>query len=211
MTTEQPSVQADLAFLRALAEGDGRLEPNFAKAMLSGGLIYGLQCLVHLADSAGVISFPPSVAFYLFVTIAPTIVWLAYLVWIGRRAPQQAPAGSRRAINAVFQSIGLVSVVVLPVTLFIAFRQNTVMLVFVHSMVVFAVLGAAWYVAFRLARRAWMLALSIGWLASAALLGVATAYSSFTGIFAVAAFALLILMALPGAIMLRGANSERAS
>lgn len=203
MSQSADSAREDLAFLRGLVEGDSRPPESFAKAMLSAGLIFGAQCVFHLGEFAGLYHLPPNVAVNLIVPFAPGLAWLAYVVWIRRRAPKAKPTSTRRAIDIVFQSIGLVSLVVLPVTLFIAFRQRSLALVFMHTVVILSALGAAWHVAFRLTRRAWMLAVSVGWLASAAAIGVAAAYENFTALFAIGAFALLALMALPGAILLR--------
>ena len=62
-------------------------------------------------------------------------------------------------------------------------------------------LGSAWYVAFMIRRRTWLLAVSIGWYATALGLAVLTrSYGAYTLLFAVALF---VLMALPGAVMMR--------
>ena len=53
MNAEQHDLGADLAFLRALAEGGGESQRGTGAALLVGGLLYGLQCFVAGAHAYG--------------------------------------------------------------------------------------------------------------------------------------------------------------
>jgi hypothetical protein len=46
MSIKTPSVQDDLAFMRALVEGGGAIPAAFGETCLAAGLIYGLQILI---------------------------------------------------------------------------------------------------------------------------------------------------------------------
>lgn len=207
-TTNTAAAQADLAFLRNLAEGGGRPPETFGKAMLSAGLIHGVMVAVYTLHFAGVLTLPPSPALHIVLPFAPSAIWAGYLVWLKKKTAGRAPVGVHRSIAAAFQSVGLVSIAVLPASALIAYKFGTVSLIFIHTMAVCAILGAAWYVAFRLLKRGWMLASSIGWLAAAALVGVAIAYDSMTLFFAVGTFVLFALMALPGWVLLQQARGD---
>ena len=52
------SAEADLAFLRSIVEGGGRPPLTLAVAYLAGGLLYGVQCLFHIAQAWGLIAWP---------------------------------------------------------------------------------------------------------------------------------------------------------
>ncbi|EHN77460.1 hypothetical protein SMCF_3015, partial [Streptomyces coelicoflavus ZG0656] len=55
--TSRSSPEANLAFLRSIVQGGGdpRATLTMGVLYLAGGLLYGLQCLVHLGQAAGVI------------------------------------------------------------------------------------------------------------------------------------------------------------
>ena len=49
------SPEDDLAFMRAIVEGGGRPPMTMAVCYLAGGLLYGLQCLFHVGQVAGLV------------------------------------------------------------------------------------------------------------------------------------------------------------
>ncbi len=70
MSTDTDKMKDDLAFLRGLAEGGGRTQWTGGAAFLSGGLLYGFQCIVQWAQAKGyiVMSGPVSLAFVTGIT-----------------------------------------------------------------------------------------------------------------------------------------------
>jgi hypothetical protein len=72
--------------------------------------------------------------------------------------------------------------------------------------VIFALQGACWYVVWRLRRRAWMLAVAIGWLLSGVALGWSLGQGAINLFIAVCVFDIWFLMALPGAVLLHTAR-----
>ena len=202
MTSEQQSAREDLAFLRALAEGDGRPERNFGKGYFAAGLIYGVQVLLQWAEYADVISLPGLGS--LAVVTVPTALFITYAIWINRSAG--ASVGANRTLNAVFMSAGLTNLVILTIVATVAISLEAHFLWMIYGAVVYAFQGAAWFVAFRLLRRAWMLAVALGWFASAVAAGVAIGALNIHAFLAVTVFDIFVLMALPGAIIVRAAN-----
>ena len=71
-----PSAEADLAFMRSIVEGGGRMPMSAAICYLAGGLLYGFQCLFHMGQAAGLILWGPvpSLAFVVGISVAFFIV-----------------------------------------------------------------------------------------------------------------------------------------
>jgi hypothetical protein len=202
MTTEQQSAHADLAFLRALVEGDGRPERNFGEAYFAAGLIYGAQILLQWAEYAEAIALPGLGS--LAVVVAPTVLFISYVLWINKGAG--ASVGANRPLNAVFMSAGLANLAILTISATVAISLEAHFVWMIYGAVVFVLQGAAWFVAFRLLRRTWMLVVALGWMASAVAMGFAIGALNIHAYIAIAVFDVFALMALPGAIIVRGAS-----
>ena len=76
-----------------------------------------------------------------------------------------------------------------------------------HAEVVFALFGGTWFIAFRLRRRLWQGAVSLGWFAAAILLAVNGVNNRFL---LITSLALLLLMSLPGYLLMRAARPTQA-
>jgi hypothetical protein len=190
---------ADLAFMRALVEEGGRSQIAGGAALLWGGLLYGFQCLVQWAQIGGRIHLSDR-AMFLFVngvTVAYLVI-LAIVLWRDRKTSQRG-AGTR-AVNSAFGGAGLANLALLASFGVVALRERSMLIWMLYPMTLAVVLGSAWYVAFMMRRRTWLLVVSLGWYASAVALALlsdrAPAYVLLLGA------ALLLLMALPGAVMM---------
>lgn len=190
------TIKDDLAFLKALAEG--RQQWAGGAAFVAGGGLYGLQCLVQWAQAAGLIVLSPlvTIVFIIGITVA-FLIALGIVLWRGRNAGAQN--FSNKAFSNVFAASGLANLALVAIFASVAIPRHSIVIWEVYPAALFAIQGAAWYLAFQLRRRLWLLAVSVGWFASAiaaALLVGTLNYVLLVG------FALIAFMALPGAYMM---------
>ena len=207
--TSRSSPEADLAFLRSIVQGGGdpRATLTMGVLYLAGGLLYGLQCLVHLGQAAGVIrwSGPISLAFVTGVTVAFLLV-MAWAIREDSKRPKASPVVTR-TLNAAFSGAGMANLAIVIVFGFGSARDQDFAVWLYYPAMIFALQSAAWYVAWTLKKKGWMLAASIGGWATAVALGLlvreALAY------LLVATAALFLLFAGPGWIITREALKAR--
>jgi len=206
-----PSVEADLAFMRSIVEGGGRPSLTLAICYLAGGLLYGLQCLFHVGQAFGVLRWP-DLANLAFVA-AISAAFLVVLVWAVRRDRRDEAAGRRgplasRAMNAGLSGAGMANAAILIVFGVGAVRDQDFGVWLYYPAMIFALQSAAWFMAWNLKKKGWMLATSLGGWATAVALGLLVREPQWY--LGVCTLALFGLFALPGWIMYRDATSERA-
>ncbi|MFN3932809.1 MAG: hypothetical protein ACK4JY_13820 [Brevundimonas sp.] len=203
------SPEDDLAFMRSIVEG-GRPQLTLGVAYLAGGLLYGLQCLFHVGQSTGVIRWPDlaNLAFVVLITGSFCAV-LTWAVLKDRRDGMDAARGpmAGRALNAAFSASGMANLAVILIFGFGAARDGDFAIWLYYPAVIFALQAAAWYVAFSLKRKPWMLACSVGGWFTAVALGLLVRQPDWY--LAVCTVALFALFALPGWIMVRDARAAR--
>lgn len=201
------SPEDDLAFMRSIVEGGGRPPLTLAISYLAGGLLYGLQCLFHVGQAAGVIRWPPlaSLTFVVMISVA----FLAVLTWailkdrkdgVAQRGPLAV-----RTLSAAFSAAGMANLSVIVIFGVGALRDHDFAVWLYYAAIVFALQAAAWYMAWTLKRKGWMLAVALGGWATAVALGVLVRQPMwYLGVCTLALFA---LFALPGWIMFRDARA----
>jgi len=205
MTDPVKTAQDDLAFMRNLVDQGGRAGTTGGSLFLAGGLLYGLQCLFHWAQFRELID-PPGVV-NLIGALGPTVVFVALLiVVVARDAKSTATGGASRALQAMFAGIGLANLAMVLVFGVNAATHPGFPVWLFYPPVIFALQGAAWFVVWRLRKRAWLGAVSIGWFAAAIALGLSV--DLLERYILIAAASLLLLMAIPGAVMMRLAAKE---
>lgn len=201
------SPQDDLAFMRSIVEGGGRPPMTLAVCYLAGGLLYGLQCLFHVGQATGLIRWPgpANLAFVVMITVA----FLAVLTWAILRDRKDGPVNrgpmASRGLNAAFSATGMANTAVIIVFGVGAYRDQDFAIWLYYAAIVFALQAAAWYVAWTLKRKGWMLATALGgWLTAVALGLLVREPLWYLGVCTVALFA---LFALPGWILFRDART----
>ena len=203
MNSESHSVGEDLAFLRTLAEGGGESQRGTGGALVLGGLLYGFQCFVSGAQAYGWIHL--SDVYMTALSVGVTVVFLiafSWMSWRGRKASRGGVVA--RALTAAFASAGTATLSMLCVFASVALREKSITIWLIYPCAVFALQGAAWMVAWMLRRRAWLGVVALGWLVSA----VALSWTIVTPLYPmVAGVALVLFMAVPGAIMMRPAQN----
>lgn len=201
------SPEDDLAFMRSIIERGGRPPMTLAICYLAGGLLYGLQCFFHLGQAAGLIDWP-DLANLAFVA-AITIGFLSILTWAilkDRRdgALNRGPT-TTRTLNAAFNATGMANLAVIIVFGVGAYRDQDFAIWLYYAAIVFALQAAAWYMAWTLKRKGWMLATALGGWVTAVTLGVLVREPLlYLGVCTVALF---LLFALPGWVMFRDARA----
>lgn len=203
MTAKTPSVHDDLAFMRGLVEGGGGVPAAFGEAYLAGGLIYGLQILIQSSQALGLPPLPP--LGQLAAGLAPTAIFLGVLTWITWRHRSASPGGSTsRAVAAIFGCLGFTNFALIAVIGSVALRRHSLEVWLIYPCVVYVLQGAAWLVASALRRRAWQGLLGVGWFAAG--IAMALCIDSIGRYALVAGLGMLILMAIPGAAIVRMAR-----
>lgn len=205
MTDPSQSARDDLAFVRALVSEGGKVQTSAGEALLAGGLCYGLQCLAQWALMVSGWPAPPIV--HLTAGFLPTVIFVALILWIVRRNGSVAPQGmAMRAFNAGFGSTGLATLTTAAIFGYLAWHRQDLGVWLFHPLMVAVLQGAAWYIAFAIRRRGWLALVSAGWFATA-FLGALALERVDLFILLIGA-ALLLLMALPGWILMRGAANS---
>lgn len=201
------SAEADLAFMRSIVQGDGRPPMTLAVCYLAGGLLYGLQCLFHVGQATGLIRWP-DLANLVFV-VGITAAFLSILTWAILRDRKDGSANrgpmASRSLNAAFSATGMANTAVIIVFGVGAMRDNDFAIWLYYAAIVFALQAAAWYMAWTLKRKGWMLATALGGWITAVALGVLVREPLwYLGVCTVALF---LLFALPGWILFRDARA----
>ena len=201
------SAQDDLAFMRSIVEGGGRPSLTLAICYLAGGLLYGLQCLFHVGQVTGLIRWPDlaNLAFVGMITVS----FLSVLTWAILK-DRKAGAASRgalatRSLNAAFSATGMANAAVIIIFGVGAIRDNDFAIWLYYAAIVFALQAAAWFMAWTLKKKGWMLATALGGWATAVALGLLVREPLwYLGVCTVALFA---LFALPGWMLFRDARA----
>lgn len=203
------SPEDDLAFMRSIVEGGGRPTMTLAICYLAGGLLYGTQCLFHVGQVTGLIRWP-DLADLAFV-VAVSGAFLSILTWaILKDRKEGAARGplANRSLNAAFSATGMANAAVIIIFGVGAVRDQDFAIWLYYAAIVFALQAAAWYMAWTLKKKPWMLATALGGWAVAVALGVLVRQPMwYLGVCTVALFA---LFALPGWILYRDARAATA-
>jgi hypothetical protein len=207
--TSRSTPEADLAFLKAIVQGGNNPKATLTLgvAYLAGGLLYGLQCLFHIGQAVGWIRWPGLVNLA-FVT-GITVAFLSVLTWAVREDRKIGMAGPivTRTLNAAFSGAGIANLAIIIVFGFGAARDRDFAIWLYYPAMIFALQAAAWYVAYSLKKKVWMLAASIGAWVTAVALGLLVRDPILY--LYVCTAALFTLFAGPGWIMTRDALRAR--
>jgi hypothetical protein len=202
---ETQRAHADLAIMKALVEEGGRSQMTGGALFLTAGLLYGLQCLVHWTQVVGITRFSDSFMLAFVVGISLTfVVVLGVVIWRDRKTAQRAVG--TRALNAAFGGAGVANLVLCAAFGLVASRERSMTIWLLYPVTIAVVQGFAWYVAFMMRKRPWLALVSGGWFATA--LGLGLAIGNDAGYLLLLAVALVLLMAIPGAAMMRLAKTS---
>lgn len=200
MSADAHSARDDLAFMRSLVAEGADDYSAFGEVYGLAGLIYGGQILLHAGQLFRLV--PAYGLWGLIVGLGPTVVFLAALIAIfWRRRHDKRPTPTGRAVNNVFGAAGLANLALVAVIGAVAWRERSLATWLIYPCAVFVLQGAAWFFAWTIRRRAWLVAVAAGWMAA----GIVMAASvQSLGVYLLAAgLAFLLCMALPGWAMIQ--------
>jgi hypothetical protein len=206
MSDDLINARADLAFLRSIAESDPHPSAAFGVLLMTAGLFYGLETLLHWVGTAGLAPVPAWA--HLAAAIIATggfLTVLAVVLWLNHKQTDTGTV-TRRAYEAAFQAAGLANISMVCVFAFNAVKAGDFMIWLYYVPVVFAMQGGAWFVAASLRRKAWYGIVALGWFLAAVALGLTIGSGLFN---LVTSLSLFLLMALPGFVMWRTAIRAR--
>ena len=209
MNQEIKSVQDDLAFLRAVAEGRGDAGMGAPGGALyaGAGLVYGVQCLGHYGQVIGLVRMPP--LGNLALAWLPTVIFavmMTVVIVLDRRRPTRGV--TNRAVNAAFGGAGIANLALVLIFAAAAIRNHDFRYWLFHPAVVFVLQGAVWYVVFVLRKRMWMALVAAGWIVSGVALGLLIDRPG--PYLLVASLGLFAWMMVPGYAMMRQALRQSA-
>lgn len=201
MSQSTPSVQDDLAFMRALAGGGGTsFLRNFGEVYFATGVCYSLQMLGHGAQAAFG-WFTEDLAASI-LGIGPTLVVVGLIVWINwRRRNTRAASTVAKAVGAMFGAVGIANLVMVAVVGLQAWRMQSIQVWLIYPCIVMAFQGAAWMAAWTLRRRGWMGLVGVGWFVTAIAMGISI--PNMAGYLVALSAGLVLCMVLPGYAMMR--------
>ena len=201
MTADAQSAREDLAFLKTLVDGNESAGMKaLGESYLAGGLIYGGQVLLPVAQGLGWL--PQNGLASLLIGIGPTALFVPVLIWIIRRNRTDLPKGVvGRAVAAVFAAIGLSNLFLIVVVGAVAWREGSQTTWLIYPCTVFVLQGTAWLFAFMMRRRNWLFLVAIGWFACAVGMALSVVATGYYILFA--GLGLLFCMALPGWVIIR--------
>ena len=170
MSNDVQSARDDLAFLRAIADGDESLQTRtFGEIYFAAGLIYGGQMVLHAVQAMGWL--PQGATWGLGIGLGPTLLFapvLGAILWRNRH--NRLSGAVSRAVGAVFGAVGLANLFLIAIIGSVAWREHSLQTWLIYPCCVFVLQGLAWLFAYMMRRRGWFAAVAAGRKAFAAYL-----------------------------------------
>jgi hypothetical protein len=205
MTSDTQTLREDISYLRRLVDESESTPLPFARGYLAGGLCYGGQILLNVAQGFGLLPNTGGVA--LAIGLGPTVVFAIAMLWIVMRT-RSRPGGGQisKAIGVAFGAIGFANLSLILIVGAVALREKSLLIWLIFPCCVFALQGTGWLLAYMLRRVAWHGLVAAGWfvcgIAMAIFIRDIPLFVLFAGI------GLWGCMALPGFILVRQARSQ---
>jgi hypothetical protein len=206
MNTSDNEAQADIAWMRRLAEEGGQSPMRGASILFAAGTIYGAASLFHWAVQAGLVSEPGPIhgVAWLAATVVFLIVLVLQSIRLGRDGGVKTGAG--RATGAVWTGVGYGIFALMSAIAVVGYRLGEaaaqVSLALIPS-VIMVFYGVGWGVTGAMQKSRPLSGLAIASLLAAPVLALLTGrpeqYLAY-------AACLILLMALPGFMLMRGSG-----
>jgi hypothetical protein len=198
MSDSERSLSDDVAFLRALAEGDTASAAREGAILVAVGLIFGLVAVQYWSIESAFIAASPAVHTWLWLDgFIPFLICVAVISAKYRAHP---PGAASRALAATWKGMGA-AFIVADIALYAASRELGIPLLvkWIFPLVVFVLIGGAWGVAFAVRRRSSFAVLASGNFAAAIFAALMIGRPQE---WLVLAGGLFFLVAVPGGVML---------
>jgi hypothetical protein len=198
MNNDEQSLSDDVAFLRVLAAGDTAGFAREGAVLVAVGLIFGLVAMQYWSIESGLFAVSPAVRTWLWLD--GLIPFLICMTLIAAKYRDHPSGVASRALAATWTGVGTVFIVA-DIALYAASRELdiTLLVKWAFPLVLFALVGGAWGVAFAVRRRRSFGLLAGGNFAAAILSGIVIGRPQE---WQVLAGGLLFLVAVPGVVML---------
>jgi hypothetical protein len=200
MSDHDQTLRDDIAFLRTLAAGDSTGAAREGAILAAVGLIFGLVAIQYWCIESAWFAVSPAVQTWLWLDgLVPFLICMAVIAVKFRAQPSGAAS---RALAATWKGVGT-AFLVADLALYIASRELGIPLLvkWIFPLILFALIGGAWGVAFAVRRRRPLGVLAGGNFAAGILCGIVIGRPQE---WLVLAGGLIFLVAVPGAVMLAG-------
>lgn len=206
MTDEtMQNLKDDIAFMRALAQEGSSVPLLFGGIMVAAGLIFGAGAIGHWLIASGILRV--SSWFFMVNWLAAAAVFGVILMLLLRRARGRPgfSSGVNKATGAAWAGVGLAIFVMWMGMTAIGLVTGDWTVMNVFPVLIFALYGAAWFVAAEMSGKGWIRLVAFGSFAAAvgmgALTGQALQMIGYAG-------CLMLLAVLPGLILMRQEPSD---
>jgi len=202
MTDEKMQIlKDDIAFMRALAQEGSTTPLLFGRVMVAAGLVFGAGAVGHWLIVSGVLRVP-SPWFLTLNWLATGLVFAAIFIRVMRHARKQPGfgAGLNKAVGAAWTGVGFAIFTMWLGMTAIGAVTGDWQVMNMFPVLIFALYGAAWYVAGQLGGKGWIKVLAFASFAAAVAMGALTGNPyQMLGY----AACLVLLATVPGWILMR--------
>jgi len=207
MSEHIDTLKDDIAFLRAIAQ-EGRRAPLLGGALLlAAGLLFSAASLVSWAMSAGLIVLPGvwSYGVWGLAAVAFYGIFAALMVSWSRAAKPGAASAGNRAFRSAWSAGGWAMTAISLGTGLMAWHLHTSLVFAAFPTIILSIYGAAWMISATVSDRWWVRWVAAGCFIAAIGMALVPSYQAEYLVFAAA---LLVLMAAPGAALMRAEPSD---
>jgi hypothetical protein len=201
MSDQNQTLREDIAFMRSLAEEGRAGSLAGGSILMCAGLIYAVAALVTAyAEANGLIT---NGVFFPIVWFGATALFLLCLFFLKSGMP--AKTGAPRGASLAWTGAGWSIFVIVIALMLMSYRANAWWLMAACAPMILAIYGGCWFVAAAVSKLRWLYGVAFG---SFLMAGVTAWYAQQpTSQFLAYAAALLALLALPGYLLTRQAQS----
>ncbi len=203
MNPPASGLQSDIDFLKALASDSGRLLRRDAITLVAVGMIFGVNAVLTWAIFAGYLPQPRSM--WLWPYMGALVLFLAVVLLTNRRFRSATDGAASRAMSTAWSSVG-VTLTVAGVALALAsWRLAEPRIMYLFPIVLFAIYGAAWWIAFSVKHVTWYRFVTAGCFATVLAIGFV---AGSPAMWLVLACGLFLFVGVPGLLLLRETRAE---
>ena len=205
MTDQIQSLRDDLDYMKALAR-EGRQAPILGGVMLLvAGVAFAAASFVQYAALKEWIGIGPDTASLSWLVAMG--VFVVALVLTKRRTAGRpgAAAVTNRAVQAVWMGSGWAIFALALAIIAMTVRTHSGLPTFFFAPFILAVYGISWTVAAVMSRKVWIWAVALGCYGGTVVMGLLAPAAEQLLVYG---FALLLLAALPGVVLMRGEPSD---
>jgi hypothetical protein len=200
MNDQISTLRDDIAFMRELAE-EGRSPPLVGGfLLLAAGLVFSLASIGHWAIATGLVAESPWS--YLVIWGGALVLFLACVVVVKSRQALKpsAHAPGNRAAGMAWAGVGWGIMCLMVCMNLVCWRAHSLVPLMLLPSMVLTLYGLGWSVAAVVSRQRWIWLVAIGSYVGAA---VVAYFSDTNTVYLIYAAALMLLLTLPGAILMR--------